>query len=90
LSENWERQKSHAFQEILPGSSFSRKMPLGRSGTHGPTQQKYGGFLEYTSILRGFSIMNHPFWATSILENHHIESRNEDISGKSDGFDPRG
>jgi len=57
LSENWERQKSHGFQEILPGSSFSRKMPLGRSGTHGPTQQKYGGFLEYTSILRGFSII---------------------------------
>ena len=31
-----------------------------------------GGFPPNSSILIGFSIINHPFWGTTILGNPHI------------------
>ena len=34
--------------------------------------QKIGGFPPKSSILIGFSIINHPFWGTPILGNPHI------------------
>ena len=32
-----------------------------------------------SSILIGISIINHPFWGTTILGNTHIESENDGL-----------
>ena len=37
---------------------------------------KIGGFPPESSILVGFSIINHPFWGTPIFGNTHVELDN--------------
>ena len=42
--------------------------------------QKYGGFHPNHPFLIGFSIINHPFWGTTIFGNIHQNKNSEGIS----------
>ena len=43
---------------------------------------RIGGFPPKSSILIGFSIINHPFWGTPIFGNTHVGIRIVDVYGK--------
>ena len=46
----------------------------------GCSKTKIGGFPPKSSILTGFSIINHPFWGTPIFGNTHISYRKPGFS----------
>ncbi len=48
---------------------FQKEPPFSRCGW--PSKNR-GGFPPKSSILIGFSIINHPFWCTSIFGNTHV------------------
>ena len=73
----------------LVGDSFEKGVPLVTQSQPCSFQfhiTPYGGFQKgspKSSILIGFSLVNHPFWGTSIYGNPHIAPDAEKTRGQS-------